>query len=362
MIRVRFQLCRASIAYTRGLPVRTVAKQFSVATQRCNRIKNDHFLQQQYTYLNHQNSNFRLLHVPPDAYTKKGLPFRTVIVLIAASSSLTMVLYVMSQFLKFNDNDDQYKQVFLPLWFKPNWFGLSQYQFPDAIPYFGDHDYFEYVQIELDQLNQNKGTVTDLENYQTILQRENIQYKLLEALSGNYQVREIFGLPLTINQPDEFTMWLESKYPTVSGLSFNFIATPDTSGKSAQKSDTTKVSVSWLIKLIRISNLVNDVLISLGLKLNRLDSEQVKIHEKSSGKIHEVPIEDKKITLNNNKDYNVKFLGKFTIQNINELEHGTLTYTGIIDFDHILINRGVKITSIDLIKQQGEEKIKYKIL
>jgi hypothetical protein len=283
-------------------------------------------------------------------------------VLVAASSSLTMVLYVLSQFLKFSDNDDQYKQVFLPLWFKPNWFGVSQYEFPDAIPYFGDNDYFEYVQVELDQLNHSKDTVSDLENYQTILQCDNIQYKLLEILSGNYQVRETFGLPLTINQPQDFTMWLETKYPTVSGLCFKFVATPTNPGKSAQKSDSTKVSVSWLIKLIRISNLVNDVLISLGLKLNRLDSEQVKIHEKSSGKIHEVPIEDKKITLNNNKDYNVKFLGKFAIQNANELEQGTLTYSGVIDFDHILINRGVKITSIDLIKHHGQEKVKYKIL
>ncbi|RCK58952.1 hypothetical protein Cantr_07603 [Candida viswanathii] len=293
------------------------------------------------------------------------LPVRTIIFLIAASSSLTMMFYVMVQYKKFQDevveNDGKLRKrlVFLPLWVNANFFYQKTYKYPIGLKYF-DYDYYEYLMTEMNQSNMpgngngKKKKESDAENYSKLLQDENIKYSVLELLSANSKIRQLFGLPLNMElSPDDFKIWVESKYPSVSGLQIDILERSTKDGKS------TEFNTNWIVKPINAASIVNDTLISLGLKLDRLERSDasIKTHEKASGKIHEVKLNDK-VNLNSNRDYFIRFAGKFVVSDKSFVNLGVVNYTGTIDFDHLMINRGIKVIGLDL----SYDGVLYKIL
>ncbi|EGW34045.1 uncharacterized protein SPAPADRAFT_49125 [Spathaspora passalidarum NRRL Y-27907] len=295
----------------------------------------------------------------------RKLPISTVLLLIAAGSSLSMLVYVIVQYRKFEKETNASagstittRSLFLPLWFHTNWFNRKRYQFPQGINYF-DQDYHEYILTEMCQLN--KSSNDNLENYCSILEQENIKYTVLQKLSSNSKVKQIFGLPLVIESIDisQFKIWVESKYPGVSGIRIDI-----SKQTNEQNNDSsTDVNLSWCIKPINFGSIVNNMLVQLGLKLDRLESSnaEIKTHEKSSGKVHEMKLEKSKLVLNKNRDYDIAFTGKLLVMDKSKTKSWTLIYKGIIDFDHLMINRGVKIVSMDL-KSGTSENITYKIL
>lgn len=69
------------------------------------------------------------------------LPLRTIVILIVASSSLTMLLFVAVQYKKFQDEllpdgKSRKRSIFLPLWFNGNLLYQTTYGFPHGLKYF----------------------------------------------------------------------------------------------------------------------------------------------------------------------------------------------------------------------------------
>ncbi|KAK6462299.1 hypothetical protein DFJ63DRAFT_152675 [Scheffersomyces coipomensis] len=333
---------------------------------------------------------------------KRKLSVKTIILLIITSSTLTMAGYVISELIKFNydeDDDDEFddqlqvngqqqpqefiktRTIFLPLWLNLNLLWQKTFTFPGGILYI-DKEFYDYLIIEMDQMN--KDTIkSDLDNYLHVLEQENIKYSVLEQVSLNSKIKQMFGLPLTVDSfPDTSTiivgsgpklkLWVESKYISVSGIQIQIqrhIMKNDNDDNEVTKKKKVSANVSWIVKPINIASSINNILISLGLKLDRLDNEQIKTHEKGSGKVHEVPILDKHkldhTIINGNKDYEIKFLGQLKLRDKNQFEVGIIQYQGKIDFDHLMINRGIKIQSMDLVVNSisnPTDRVKYKVL
>ena len=302
-----------------------------------------------------RSSNFQTIPIR----NSNRLPIRTIIILMAASSSLTMMFYVMVQYKKFQDevveNDGKLRKrlIFLPLWVNMNLFYQKTYNYPIGLKYF-DSDYYEYLITEMSQSNKSGKKDIDVDNYRKLLQDENIKYSVLELLSANSKIRQLFGLPLNMElNPDDFKIWVESKYPSVSGLQIDILEKSTKAGKS------TEFDTNWIVKPINATAIVNDTLVALGLKLDRLERSDasIKTHEKGSGKIHEVNVNEK-LKLNSNRDYFVRFQGKFIVSDKAFVNLGVVRYSGTLDFDHLMINRGMKITGLEL----DYNGVLYKIL
>ncbi|ABN67541.2 predicted protein [Scheffersomyces stipitis CBS 6054] len=299
----------------------------------------------------------------------RRLSLKTIFLLIATSSSLSMVIYVAIQLLKFQDEDANQpvsrKRIFLPFWVNSNLLYQKTFSFPAGLSYL-DKEYKAYLETEMAQLNKFK-TKSDYDNYIEIFENDNIRFKVLEQVSSNLKVKQVFGLPLVVEKPadSKLQIWLETKYPSVSGLEITIEKTKATE----QSKKSTSISASWTVKSINIVSIINGALVSMGLKLDRLDNSeaQLKTSERGSGKIHEVPVVDRKDNsiVNKNRDYNVIFSGELIIKDKNQFESGVLKYEGLFDFDHLMINRGVKIHKMELYmrhKSNPNELVKYKIM
>lgn len=318
--------------------------------------KYDRLLREQYVR-SAIHSNPGLLHTH-GIDDKRGLSLRTVLLLIAASSSITMGLYLAVQLVQHHNEADgpNTKRVFLPLWLDFNWLYRSTYTYPGGIRYF-DNEYYSYLVAEMAQTTGSGNDYPsdkDLQAFLAVLQKENIKYKVLEELSLNAQVRRLFGLPLAVDTKEgsEFRIWIRSKHPTVSGIQVDV----------NRAKDGSTIDWRWAIKLIRVVSIINDALVLLGLKLDSLDTSNAhrKTHERSSGRIHEVPITDKKkpaLVLNRDKDYDVVFEGEYLVKDMAEKSIGVLKYQGVIDFDHLMINRGVKVVSMSVCASDATYKV-----
>lgn len=361
---------RSSVSNSYPITTLLISRSFCCQT----RIRKDYQNQNQYDQLLRQqiikstmNNPSFLAQGAQSFQDNRKLSFKTIILLIIASSSLTMLGYVIAQAVKISKSDESDleevpRSIFLPLWVNFNWWYQSTYSFPSGLQYF-DPDFYKYMEIEMEQLSKTEPEKT----YILLLQSENIKYKILEELSMHSTVRQLFGLPLNVSlSPDsDFNMWIESKYVSVSGLKFDF----DKESGLELGSVMSNCSVNWSIKPINFISNINSALVQAGLKLDRLASSNAnaKTHEKGSGRVHEVPVTDhtkrklSQLAMSGNKDYIVAFSGSFQVKDKNNSNEGTVTYKGVLDFDHLMINRGVKLVEMNLIIQTSEPT-NYKLI
>ncbi|CUM65385.1 uncharacterized protein PRCAT00003021001 [Priceomyces carsonii] len=296
-----------------------------------------------------------------------GLSLKTIVLIIVGTSTITMGIYVFIQLLNLRKTSKEggtlARSVFLPLWLNFNYFYKSKYTFPNGLRYF-DTDFYDYIIQEMKQLNPHSGR-TDSENFIHLLKNENIRYKALEDLSMNGLVRQVIGLPLelTIDENSKFDIWIELKYPTISGPQI------DLESREQENTKSSSVFAHWSIKPIITSSIIENILTQLGLNLGTLKTSDAsrKVHENSSGRIHEVPITNASSAsiMNGEKSYNIMFSGTLSVRDKKKFNNGTLSYEGIIDFDHLMINRGVKLLSADLIigpTESPKECVKYKVI
>ncbi|KAI5968207.1 hypothetical protein CANMA_002423 [Candida margitis] len=288
----------------------------------------------------------------------KRLPLRTILILIASSSTLSMLLYASIQYFRIRDELHQstgsniQKSIFLPLWFNPNVLWKKTLNYPEGLVYV-DKGYHNYITTEMAQNNLNGTTKSDIDEYCNDLQQQNIKYAVLEKLSSNNKIRAIFGLPLNLTMNNsKFNIWVELIHPSASGIQIDF----------TQKSNGTEgghnISFKWAIKPINWNSIKDDTLSPIGLGMARIGSNaDTKIHEKSSGKIHEVHQVKDKVPLNPNRDYAVNFQSEYSITDKAGDKQGKIKYIGTIDFDHLLVNRGVKITNVELVYDDTSYKI-----
>lgn len=318
--------------------------------QEFERRKYDQLIREQVLRSTLQN-NMGFINGSSTVRDNRKLPFRTILLLIICSSSLTIGVYVISQLVKFKQ-DGNHRRIFLPLWFSANWLFKSTYSFPKGLKYL-DREYFDYSMVEMSQ--QNSGNdCSDVGNFIKLLIDENIKYKVLEELSLNNSIRKMFKLPLGIDlDSPKFNIWLETKYPSVSGIQINM----------ENNNGVSSVNMSWIIKLLNFNSIINDALVLAGLKLDRISTDESIRGSFLDKGIKEAKSINEHKHINTNKDYDVFFSGEFKIKDKYKVEKGTLSYKGMFDFSHLMINRGVKIIKMNMVLETNEsESIKYKVL
>lgn len=294
------------------------------------------------------------LRTNPQNLVRSQTPIRSVLILVVGSIVSTMTLYTAAQIWQLhrseppNATTSLNKRVFLPMWVDLNLLYTSRLKFPRDLQYL-DRELHEYVQTEIDQ---NGG---DLAMAHTV-QNTNVRYCVLEKLSANRTVRKIFGVPLTIElvpQP-KFLVWIEPKTPTVTGIELIFVKLVDAH---------ILATMNWKILPINVGAAIESALTLAGLKLDRLERTEAnrKTHERASGKPHEVPItspSDPHTLLNSDKDFNICFAGTFVLAG----KGAVIRYAGLIDFDHLMINRGIKLTAMGIEGVQDGARVWYKVL
>ncbi|CAH2352246.1 hypothetical protein CLIB1423_06S02080 [[Candida] railenensis] len=295
-----------------------------------------------------QNNPQAILKSATVQKNNKGIPLKSAIILIFSTVVSTISFYVAIQIWSDKEEHQSRKVVFVPLWLNMNLISTSKYHFPSALKYL-DNDFHQYIASEIELA---KGEKPFLKDFQEV----DVKYKVLEKLSSNRMLRKFFHLPIPIELNDDckFSIWMETKCPTVSGI---------------QVVSEDGVDLSWTMKPFNIRSMVESALIQAGLKLDRLERSQAnqKVHEKASGKIHEVPINKQKfLSLNSEKDYEIYFTGEFIISKENgESNKGKLKYKGKIDFDHLMINRGVKLVELCIDFPEGYQDgsiTRYKVI
>ena len=278
----------------------------------------------------------------------KRIPPKSAIILIFSTVVSTILFYVAIQIWLDKEEHQGRKVVFVPLWLNMNLISTTKYHFPSTLRHL-DNDFYQYISSEIELV---KGEEQFSKDFQEI----DVKYKVLEKLSSNRMLRKFFHLPIPVelNEDCKFSIWVETKCPTVSGIQ---VVAED------------GVDLSWTMKPFNIRSMFESALIQAGLKLDRLERSQAnqKVHEKASGKIHEVPINKKKfLSLNSEKDYEIYFTGEFIILKENgESTKGKLKYKGKIDFDHLMINRGVKLVELCIDFPEGYQDgsvTRYKVI
>lgn len=269
---------------------------------------------------------------------KPSLKWRTVFLLIASSSSLSMLLFLTVQVYKVKQDTEPVKprSVFLPLWLSFDWPYKRRFAFPKHLQYM-DPEYFSLVG--------NSDFLQDLH-------RNNVHYQVLDGLFRLSIARDIFGFPLLLRatESDTFEMWIEPKYPTVHGPEIDI----------SKVQGKIRLEWNWSLKLVHCWSLVDSVLTGLGVKLDRLDEALVKTHEKASGRVHEVLQSRLKVPCGD-RDYNVLFKGTFKVSDKTETQNGTVGYTGVIDFNHLGINSGVRVVLLELTVVEEGSSVVYKL-
>lgn len=318
--------------------------------QEYERLKYDQLIREHAVRSSLQN-NMGFINGNSSVHDNRKLPFRTILLLVICSSSLAIGVYGISQFIKFKQDGND-RIIFLPLWFNANWLFKSTYSFPKDLKYL-DREYFDYCTVEMNQQN-STNDFSDVKNFIKLLIDENIKYKVLEELSLNNSIRKMFKLPLGIDlDTPKFKIWLETKYPSVSGIQINM----------ENNNGVSSVNMGWVIKPLNFNSIINDALVLAGLKLDRINTDESMTGSLLENGIKEAKSISERKHINTNKDYDVLFTGEFKIKDKYQVEKGTLSYKGMFDFSHLMINRGVKIIEMDMILETNEsEYIKYKIL
>lgn len=281
-----------------------------------------------------------------NAYSKtslnRRLPFKTILVIIACTSSITMLAYSGVQLYQCQKHRVK-KSFLLPLWLHPHIYTKKVYRFPKDLKYL-DPECYRYFEAQLPR----EGTVNDkfsVDLLAKILEEENIKYKILEELSRNSNIRQMFRVPFDFALfTENFKIWIDPKYPTVSGIKIDIDSTRD----------TTSMHASWSIRLLNMKSILNDFAIAAGVKLDKLEATQQMLTT-------EDPSEASSIALP--KSYDIRFSGQVRLLNHANLYLGTIKYKGCINFNHILLNHGIKLSEVDMLVNSNESgTIKYKIV
>lgn len=281
-----------------------------------------------------------------NAYSKttlnRKLPLRIILLIIACTSSITMLAYSGVQLYQCQKHRVK-KSFLLPLWFHPHIYTKKVYSFPKDLKYL-DPECYRYFEAQLPREGTVNGNFT-VDLVAKILEEENIKYKILEELSRNSNIRQMFKVPFDFALfTENFRIWVDPKYPTVSGIKIDIDSTRD----------TTSLRASWSIRLVNMNSILNDFAIAAGVKLDKLEAAQ-------PTKTTEEVSEASSIALP--KSYDIRFGGQVRLLNNADSYLGTIKYKGCIDFNHILLNRGIKLSEVDMLVNSNESgTIKYKIV
>lgn len=326
--------------------MKLASRRFS-ATPRCPRNLDNHNYNIRRQQLIHQiQNNPKMISDANANISGNLLNWRTILLLVASSSSITMGLYLgLEIYRAANDPDDaKPRNVFLPLWVSFDWPYQRKYDFPTYLKYM-DEPYYDQVEAS--------------PHFASDLHEKSVQYQVLDGLFRLAVVRDLFGIPLSlkaVDGEDLFGIWIEPKYPTVHGPQIRI----------SKENGSLKLAWKWTIKLVHWWLSVDSFLTGIGTKLDRIELSEAlaKTHERGSGRVHEVVLpSEKKVKLDvcGDRAYKVVFQGTFHVSHLLEKPCGVVSYTGVIDFNHLMICHGARIVQLDLAVGGPDGETIYKI-
>lgn len=242
-----------------------------------------------------------------------------------------------------DDLDVETRHIFFPLWFSMDWPKQRTYPFPDHLKYV-DKEYYK--------------NILGKENYLKELYEENVPCQVLDCLFRLSLIRNKFGIPLALQfeENNSHLTCVEPRYPTFHGLDVG-----------VRKLDgNMKVLCEWHIKSINWFGKIDGMIADIESQLDPM------VREESSGvagdtrSIEVVPVSNLSIPFKNtrrcgDRDYNVVIRGSFQLYNNSGYKIGTILYTGCLDFSHLGINRGFRVTSLNLKTVEEGKTILYKV-
>lgn len=267
------------------------------------------------------------------------------VIVISTVASIALGILSFKVYGVYSDKEaDASSSFFFPTWFSLDWPIQRTYAFPNYLKYV-DKEYYEEINAT--------------PNFAERMRNENVQYQILDRLFRLNLVRDKFGIPLTIVSEDDdaFSMWIEPKYPTLHGPEIEI-------GKLG---GSLWLSWGWLIKSLNWSGKINGILADFESKLDPMicgdettrvagDAVSIEIHSVSN-----VNDSLKVAEKCGDRNYRVHTQGTYHLQNNNGDNVGILTYTGVIDFTHLGINRGFRLASLELKVVEDGSVILYKI-
>lgn len=267
------------------------------------------------------------------------------IFLISTVASIALGVLSFKVYSVYSDREaEASSSFFCPTWFSLDWPIQRTYAFPNYLKY-ADKKYYEEI--------------IATPNFAEHMRNENVQYQILDRLFRLNLVRDNFGIPLTIISTDEdtFSMWIEPKFPTLHGPEI----------KIGKLDGRLWFSWGWLIKSLNWPGKINGILADIESKLDPMicgdDSTRI-AGDAVSIEIHSVSNINDSLKVSEkcgDRDYRVYTQGTFHLNNNNNEEIGLLTYTGLIDFKHLGINRGFRVASLELKVVEDGSVVVYKI-
>lgn len=271
----------------------------------------------------------------PGLQQKLDFTWKSLFIGAFLTSATTMGLFVAIQLSRSKTDKESPRTAFVPLWVHLGCFSNPKFKFPQDLQLL-DEKFYHCLLSEL-----------CCSEYTEKLECEHTKYKVLEVISLSHKAKDLLKLPVSISVPDQsnFNIEIESTIPVISGAE---ISIPPGS---------VLPEFAWQLKQFDYRSIIDGALVAAGLKLNRLETDaEKKTHEKSSGKIHEAILK-KELSVHTPKHYIIMVSG---IMEVEDKAHrtGMVTYEGIIDFDHLKINGGLKLTRMDLKLDGKQFKIK----
>lgn len=269
---------------------------------------------------------------------------------LAKTYGILVAIYILLQILMANKDKEDSNGIFIPVVLKLSRSGFHQYQFPHDLRYL-DKEAYNHFAFELKQFPDGS-----LDSYNVVLQYENIKYQVLEQLSKHHKIKHLMGIPIFIeNGPieasdyvrdtfgfnNDFNIWVEVKTPVISG--------PQISLEDGL--------VLWKVKSLGFGESSIQRLFSLmGKTLDQIESlDRILAIPETTDLPNDHIIE--KSGIKKAKDYNIYYVGEFNITDKTKKSKARIVYVGTIDFNHLSLNRGVKLLSMKLIMQDETYKL-----
>lgn len=262
------------------------------------------------------------------AGTMNGSWWRRFVATVVISTSLVMLLFLAIEVANVWISDgDCRKNVYLPLWLGVNWPRQRVFPYPA---------YRDLVDSDAVQ-------ALDLSSL-----RESVPSQVLDCLFRLPTVRETYGIPLKVapTTNDDFEVWIEPQYPTVHGPK---VAIAKENGKLT-------VACSWSIKLLNwdMVDCVQGTLWRIGNLLSPAPGTQ----DYGNTQIHEIH-KDASPHVSRLPGFKLMFRGHLSISSRDH--SGVVLFKGILDTNHLDLNHGSRLTSVDLKMSEEGRLILYKV-
>lgn len=222
-------------------------------------------------------------------------------------------------------NDNQEHSIFFPVYLSLGWPRIRRYSYPDFLQYL-DQDLYHHAT--------RPGSTDHFLN-------TSVRSEALDCIFRLPAIRDLFGVPLWASDPENCKIWVELKHLTVQG--------PQLLIQKPLYGDVKwRTSWNWAVHSLNPASW-KDVVDEVGFKL-----------ETMGGELDAQNFEVGLCRDRTKRDYDVFFEGEMRLCSSLESVSGSVYYRGHVDFAHLGINGGAKIT--ELVVTCDKTSTRYKVV